>query len=31
MRTLTIESENDGYTLKVRISDAYLKCRAGSF
>ena len=31
MRTLTVEPENDGSTLKVRISDAYLKCRAGYF
>ena len=29
MRTLTVEPENDGSTLKVRITDAYLKCRAG--
>ena len=31
MSTLTVEPENDGSTLKVRISDAYLKCRAGYF
>ena len=31
MRTLTVEPENAGSTLKVRISDAYPKCRAGYF
>ena len=31
MRTLTVEPENDGSILKVRISDTHLKCRAGYF
>ena len=31
MRTLTVEPEHDGYTIKLHISDAYLKCRTGYF
>ena len=31
LRNLTEEPENDGSTHKVRISNAYLMCRAGYF